>query len=177
MFVLVLFRFDVKSGRRLTTHLPNGCHWICINFYLETCVTMIAGSVQQREAAVQVFPSSATPQGPAVDQRSQPFGPEECPDAANGHGTRTVSYARTDTHNGKIGIARVIRRLLAFYFFYFFFSLLFLPLFYLFQSSSLSLTLVQSSHISMACPYLVSPGRRFKNFPPGIKHQRNFLFF
>ena len=121
MFVLVLFRFDVKSGRRLTTHLPNGCHWICINFYLETCVTMIAGSVQQREAAVQVFPSSATPQGPAVDQRSQPFGPEECPDAANGHGTRTVSYARTDTHNGKIGIARVIRRLLAFYFFYFFF--------------------------------------------------------
>jgi hypothetical protein len=109
----VLFRFDVKSGRRLTTHLRNGCHWICI-FYLETYVTMIAGSVQQREAAVQVFPSSATPEGPAVDQRSQPFGPEECPDAANGHGTRTVSYARTDTHHGKIGIARVIRRLLAF---------------------------------------------------------------
>ena len=67
---------------------------------------MIAGSVQSREAALQVLPPSAAPQGPTADQRTQPLGAEERPDAANGHGTRPVGYARTNPHpHGKIGIA------------------------------------------------------------------------
>lgn len=51
---------------------------------------------------MQVLSPTAAPQGPAADQRTQPPGPKECPDASNGHGTGwTVRLARTDTHHRK----------------------------------------------------------------------------
>lgn len=74
---------------------------------------------------MQVLSPTAAPQGPAADQRTQPPGPKECPDASNGHGTGwTVRLARTDTHHRKtIQLALTSQSSSFIYPFHFFFKL------------------------------------------------------
>lgn len=67
---------------------------------LTTTCRVLTGSVQQREAAVQVFPPTSASQGSAIDQRSQPFGIEERADAADDHGGQPADRTRSSSHGG-----------------------------------------------------------------------------
>lgn len=51
--------------------------------------------MQPRKAAVQVLPSATASQGPAADQRAQPFGTEECADATDDHGRQPADSTGT----------------------------------------------------------------------------------
>lgn len=51
---------------------------------------------------MQVFPSVATSQGPAVDQRPQPFGAEERADAPDGHCAVHTDAAQPGGHSGEL---------------------------------------------------------------------------
>lgn len=76
---------------------------------LPLCV-YCAGPLQSREATVQVLPSVATSQGPAADQRPQPFGTEERPDAPDGHCAVHTDAAQPGGHSGELDpIAVTIR--------------------------------------------------------------------
>lgn len=54
--------------------------------------------MQPGETTVQIFPSTAASQGPAVDKRAQPLGPEECANAANDYGRQSADSAGTGSH-------------------------------------------------------------------------------
>lgn len=79
---------------------------------------LVAGSMQPREASLQVFPPTAAPQGPTADKRTQPPGSEECLDAANGAGARTDPGSRSDARFG-CGESRFLTSLFAVFFSYY----------------------------------------------------------
>ena len=64
----VLLNF-VGTGNAKSQNLDIGVTWL---FF--TCVS---GSLQQGQAAVQVLPPAAAPQGPATHQRQEPPRPQE----------------------------------------------------------------------------------------------------
>ena len=49
---------------------------------------------------MQIFPSTATSEGPAFDKRAQSFGPEERTDAADGSHTGPATSAWPGTSSG-----------------------------------------------------------------------------
>lgn len=48
---------------------------------------------------MQIFPSTAASQGPAVDKRAQPLGPEECTNAANDYGRQSANSAGASSYS------------------------------------------------------------------------------
>lgn len=61
----------------------------------------IAGPLQSWETAMQVFPSIATSERPAADQRPQSFGAEECPHASDGHRSVHAHNVQPTSHRGE----------------------------------------------------------------------------
>lgn len=59
---------------------------------------------------MQIFPSAAASQGPAVDKRAQPLGPEECVNAANDYGRQSTDSAGAGPHSrGEFIIIKLAR--------------------------------------------------------------------